>query len=574
MRIPQITKGKKRIFGPYMPKKKKRDLSTPVDHIIDEAKKLPKNTPVNPAVRAAIVRRAQMATAKQAPPPFKANTADARPGRNGNPMLSGFYNGPRAQSGKKASRVVRPLGTRPVKAVAKKAVSTANRNPTASKAARPPVTVTVPHERPIKKATQGRTAGSQGTVGKGGKPSKAQGKPTSSKTPAKPVVDELLARAQSTVGAELDPQIAELRRQIAEGNIQGTELQDKIRQLYAAAGTETEAQRAASDATYDSGKAGIEAIYNRLADQTKATYDKAAADTAASSTGTTGGAPDVITSDKDFLSNLQKTLGGSQASTVQQMNDNSDAMFRRLSAGIAASSANKQTETAQKTAELARTLSAQAGILDASRSAKVTTLLADLRDQQAATKAEQQQQNFLNQIAARKLGISERQLDANIAKQQADISIARGKLRLTRKKNETDAAYKARMAQISANNSSIKAQQAAIAAENAKVDRDLKRSQAMKNVADTQRKSVAAGEGFSQARNYVVQQTSGMPNGGKVASTINGLLTEFPPSTDAKWKNTQYGTAYQRMIKTQRYASLPLQAKRLLADAWQRAYGR
>lgn len=425
---------------------------------------------------------------------------------------------------------------------------------------------------PVKKATAPPQKGKKG--GKGG--GKGKVGPGTGNSPVAPVVDpdaELKARAEATVSAELDPQIAELQRQVAENKITGTDAMAAVERMYGLAQQASEENRAAAESTYNQGEQKIRDLYTNLSADINKTYEGAAADARAeqarlgTTTDTSG-----LTRDQAYLSGLANLQGAGQETSLNNRGIDQDTMMRRLSAGIAADSAVKRTEISRDMNALGRELSAQAGILSSTRQARVLSLLGELQDKRASTEAEAEQQAFLNQIAARKLGISERQLAANIAKQRADVRIAAAKVRLTRKKNESDAAYKARMAAIAANNSSIKAQEAAIRAENAKVERDLKRSQVMKNVAQTQK--TEQGSGFAAARSYVIQQTKGMPGGSKVASTITGLLTEFPPAVDDKYRNTRYGSAYQRMIKTNRYRSLPASAKRLLADAYQRAYGK
>lgn len=365
----------------------------------------------------------------------------------------------------------------------------------------------------------------------------------------KTVSNPLKTRAQVTVNSEIDPQVAELNRQATEATTQGNEDVGKIKQIFDIAQSETEADRKDTETSYSKSTADTQAIYDKLSNDTKTAYEKAAASTNAENqklgldANTT--ADDKSQRDATFLSELQKTQGANATSTIKNQGLNADTMLRRLNASIGASSAVAQNDRISTMKELTRTLSSQAGILKSTKAGKVQVLLGQLLDKKAATDAEAAQNDALNAIAAEKLGISRDTLTANIANNKAKNKTARLALKikiqgleLTRKKNETDAQYKARANEIRANNSELQARRDAVAAANAAIANKLKAAAA----AD---KTAKAEQGYAGAVTWLSTQNASS----KAKKDIPIVVRAFPPQWKGSSETTRNKTPHAMIVE-------------------------
>lgn len=495
----------------------------------------------------------------------------------------------KAKPGRKI-RIEAPPATKKVQA---RAISTGSSAPRQQKPQnppkqyRPPVGNNLPSQPVVRPPRKGNKPPRKGGGNKPGRTAPAPSNPgtaTPGDVPATsttPTTTDttLQQRAEATVAAELNPQIAEIKRQLDENKITGQQALENIARMYSLATTATEESRAAAESGYKAGGESIRDLNASTLAGIQSNFDTAQAEAAANQErlGITG---DNSRTERDekFLTGLSQITGTNAETSLKGRGIDSDTMFRRLAAGISADSAQRQTEVANDMNRLGRELSAQAGILESTRASKVLALLGELQDKQASTQAEAQQQAFLNEIAARKLGISEKQLAANIAKTRAEIKIDKAKIKLTRRKNESDAAYKARMARIAAQNASTKAMEAAVKAENAKTDRDLKRAQAMDEIASAAARGNKPAQGFDAAREYVNQQianTPNLPNATQVRNDIMAILTIYPPSAAKKYEVAARGprTLWEAIRKSDQYRRLPNPAKGLVVSAYQRAYG-
>jgi hypothetical protein len=388
-------------------------------------------------------------------------------------------------------------------------------------------------------------------------------KPTTTKKVTNPLKD----RANATVNSEIDPQVAEMNRQSTEETTKGTQAVGSIKQLYGLASTDTEAQRADTQAVSEKATADTQAIYNKLSTDTKKSFEDAAAHTNAENQrlGIVGAqnSTEKATRDATFLSELDKTIGTNAATNMKERGLNADVALRRLNASIGASSAISQDERTKKMQEIVRTLSGQAGILKSTKAGKVAVLLGQLLDQKKATDAEAAQNQALNDIAATKLGISRDALNATISNNKAKNKIARKSnqikiqgLELTRRKNESTAAYQRRVNQIRQSGLELTAQRDAVNAANA-------RTKAQNTQAKTEK-------GYSGAATWLATQKP--PK--NVSSAILSLARTFPPEWKGSKEATRNLTPLQAIRMNAAYKNLTPAQKNLFRAFYDKAYPR
>lgn len=218
-------------------------------------------------------------------------------------------------------------------------------------------------------------------------------------------------RAGAQIAAELDPQIAEMQRQIAQQNKDKSLAHSNISNVYARLLASTTADKAAMNAQSQADQAKALANYDTSRGQIAGNFQSANQGTNAelarlglSAVGSA--ATDKSSRDSNYLAGLTDVSKGNSASAMAMNRTSYDSLLANLAAsGQAAGDAalaNSDKSYADRLAEL----TGKTGDLSSSRAAKVYSTYQALLDAQRARDAAAAQQRFLNEIGSAKLGVS------------------------------------------------------------------------------------------------------------------------------------------------------------------------
>lgn len=271
----------------------------------------------------------------------------------------------------------------------------------------------------------------------------------SSGAPTKPIVDPLLSRAQETIAAQMNPQLAEYQRQIADAGTSSAQQQADLADLYRRLGVQVGADQTAGNVANTNAMQNITGDYTTLANQLNSTYGQATAGTNAELQRL--GIGDVSAAATTQQGNDQKYLGGLTAIDRTNAQADSTAKSQSFNNLITTLGAQGQLAGAMDKSKVMRTaaqaisdLQSKKGALAATRRGAVDALYRQLKDAQTQRQADAAQQQFMDKITAGKLGI-----------EQGNLGVAQGKLSL--------------------------------AAQNAGSQRDLRTAQALKYIHDSRR---------------------------------------------------------------------------------------
>lgn len=254
----------------------------------------------------------------------------------------------------------------------------------------------------------------------------------------------LLHRAKETIAAQMNPQLAEYRQEIADTKTSSQQQQADLEDLYRRLGVQLGANKSQGDTANQSALASITDKYKTLGGNIDTTYqgatDKTNAELARLGIQAVGPAATAqIGLDHDYLSSLtkiDKTNAETNSTAKAQSFDN---LLSTLQGQAGLAGTQDRARVLRQAAQTIADLRSKKGALAATRRGAVDALFHQLKDAKTQQQADAAQQNFMNQIAAGKLGI-----------EQGQLGVAQGKLSLD--------------------------------AQNSVVDRDLKRSQALKNI--------------------------------------------------------------------------------------------
>jgi len=222
----------------------------------------------------------------------------------------------------------------------------------------------------------------------------------------------------------MNPQLAEYRQEIQDtktsGKQQGADLEDLYRRL----GVQLGANKAQGDSANADALKKLQGNYSDLAGSIDSTYGKATSDTNAelsrlgiSEVSSAANAQTGL--DHDYLSRLtavDKTNAESNSGAKSQSFDN---LLSTLQGQAGLAGAQDKSRVLRDTAKAVADLRSKKGALAATRRGAVDVLWHQLKDAKNQQEADAAQQNFMNQIAAGKLGI-----------EQGTLGVAQGKLAL------------------------------------------------------------------------------------------------------------------------------------------------
>lgn len=273
---------------------------------------------------------------------------------------------------------------------------------------------------------------------------------------------ELKRQAQSTVAMELDPQIRarqfarqestrDYRTSVAELQKRLGLTKTELTQLFGSADVLLRDNAQKTGAALDVGKGKAAAAYDQLQQMVGQTYGQAGQDVSAELARLGQGGGDVqgrLAADQAFTTGqvgAQKAAATSTIDAIKAASTSEGAQLRGSTAAAAPmmmgraqlAADDKQTELSTAWQSTMRQLDFQIRELTGSRKAKESAVLNELKGAQAQAEQDAQQLNFLNQIKAAELGISQGQLD--LAKTRLGVDVQNQQNNLVLKAKELQA---------------------------------------------------------------------------------------------------------------------------------------
>jgi hypothetical protein len=234
----------------------------------------------------------------------------------------------------------------------------------------------------------------------------------------------LLRRAKETIAAQMNPQLAEYRQEIQDTRTSSKQQNADLEDLYRRLGIQLGANKAQGDNANAEALKKIQDNYKSLSGGIDSTYAKATSDTNAelSRLGISEVSPAATTQtrlDHDYLSKLtsiDKTNAEANSTVKSQSFDN---LLSTIQGQAGLAGAQDRSRVLREAAKSVADLRSKRGALAATRRGAVDALYHQLKDAKSQREADAAQQNFMNTIAAGKLGI-----------EQGNLGVAQGKLAL------------------------------------------------------------------------------------------------------------------------------------------------
>ncbi|HET7713824.1 MAG TPA: hypothetical protein VFK94_06310, partial [Patescibacteria group bacterium] len=327
--------------------------------------------------------------------------------------------------------------------------------------------------------------GSGGSGGTGGLPAPSAGPTTTVPTD--------LATATQSVDMELNPQLSELMRQIAAAKLRleqetgsiNTATKDatgNIAEIYKRLQEYHDANQLAGSNAFGATAAGIDAGYGNLVSglQQSGNERSSAANAELERLGIA--APSVNTEaigrDNAMLQGLAQINREATAGGFAQQRANYNAIEDLMQGGAQTQGANHQAVALRQAVDailganqdftgLKTNLEGEYSDIAGQRGAKINDMLNTMKAAQFEQQMELGQQQFMNQLARDKFGLSQAELQNKAMQTQAELKLANRKLRLERTKANQDAADKAadRAQRAAADLAKLKLEQQKLAAQ-------------------------------------------------------------------------------------------------------------